>query len=87
MDWKRFGKWRTEADLNPVDVGLPKLHGIEAARRIHKFVPDSKRRGARSAWLRRGGYVVKTMAEGDLLTGVENGLSVALKQAAILVPD
>jgi len=36
---------------------------------------------------RRGGYVVKTMAEGDLLTGVENGLSVALKQAAILVPD
>jgi len=27
------------------------------------------------------------MAEGDLLTGVENGLSVALKQAAILVPD
>src|SRR5258708_15984714 len=83
MDWKRFGKWRTEADLNPVDVGLPKLHGIEAARRIHKFVPDSKRRGARSARLRRGGYVVKTMAEGDLLTGVENGLSAALKQAAI----
>jgi len=92
MDWKRFGKWRTEADLNPVDVGLPKLHGIEAARRIHKLVPDSKRRGARSARLRRGGYVVKTMAEADLLTAVETvvggkNLSAALKQAAILVPD
>jgi len=87
MDWKRFESGGTEADLNPLDVGLPKLQGIEAARRIHQLVPDSKRRGARSARLRRGGCVVKTMAEGDLLTGVENGLSAALKQAAILVPD
>jgi len=36
-------------DLIPLDIGLPKLHGIEAARRIRKLVHDSKRRGARSA--------------------------------------
>jgi len=36
-------------NLIPLDIGLPKLHGIEAARRIHKLVPDSKRRGARSS--------------------------------------
>jgi len=36
-------------DLIPLDIGLPKLHGIEAARGIRKLVPDSKRRGARSA--------------------------------------
>jgi len=28
-----------------------------------------------------------SMAEGDLLTAVEDGLSVGLKRAAILVPD
>jgi len=39
----------TEADLNPVDIGLPKRHGIETARRVRKLVPDSKRRGARSS--------------------------------------
>ena len=36
-------------DLIPLDIGLPKLHGIEAARGIRKLVPDSKRRCARSA--------------------------------------
>ena len=29
-------------DLILIDIGLPTLHGIEAARQIHKLVPKSK---------------------------------------------
>ena len=33
---------KLQPDLILLDVGLPSLNGIEAARRIHKLVPKSK---------------------------------------------
>ena len=67
-------------DVIVLDIGLPRLNGIEAARRIRKVSPNSKIlffshydswAGAREA-LNTGaaGYVVKSDATRDLITGI-----------------
>ncbi len=73
-----------EPDLVLLDIGLPTLNGIEAARRIRKLVPESKiiflsqesspevvqEALNLGAW----GYVVKTRAAIDLLGAVDAAL-------------
>jgi DNA-binding NarL/FixJ family response regulator len=74
-----------EPDLILLDIRLPSLNGIEAARRIHEMVP-----GAKIIFLSdessvdvvqeamsfgASGYVFKTMAASDLLTAVETVMS------------
>jgi DNA-binding NarL/FixJ family response regulator len=68
-------------DLILLDIGLPSLNGIEAARQIRKLVPESKivflsqessaeivqEAFSLGAW----GYVVKTRAGNELLAAVE----------------
>jgi DNA-binding NarL/FixJ family response regulator len=68
-------------DLVLLDIGLPKLNGIEAARQIRKLAPDSKiifltqessadvvqEALSLGAW----GYVLKCRAASDLSTAVE----------------
>jgi CheY-like chemotaxis protein len=73
-----------QPDLIVLDIGLPTLNGIEAARRIRKLSPESKIlfmsqessddvvREALGTGAR--GYVVKTDAGGDLLEGVNTVL-------------
>ena len=70
-----------EPDLVLLDIGLPTLNGIEAARQIRKRAPDSKiifvsqesssevvqEALKLGAW----GYVVKTRASSDLLAAVD----------------
>jgi DNA-binding NarL/FixJ family response regulator len=72
-------------DLILLDIGLPGLNGIEAARRIRKLVPESKIifltqesspevvREALS--LGAAGYVAKTRAGSELLPAVEAVIS------------
>jgi len=70
-----------QPDLVLLDVGLPSLNGIEAARRIRKLSPESKILfvSEERSWdiveeaLRTGagGYVVKSDAKGELLPAVE----------------
>jgi len=71
---------RERPDVILLDISLPSLNGIEAARRIHRVSPDSKilflsqydsRAGAREA-LNTGaaGYVVKSDAAYDLVAGI-----------------
>ena len=72
-------------DLILLDIGLPTLNGIEAARRIRKLSPESKiifltqesspdvvqQALSLGAW----GYVLKSRAAGELLAAVESVIS------------
>ena len=68
-------------DLILLDIGLPTLKGIEAARRIRKFAPESKivfvsqESSAdvvqEALSLGTCGYVVKGQAQSDLLAAVD----------------
>lgn len=70
-----------QPDLVLLDIGLPTLNGIEAARRIHEvsaesrilFVSENRSWDIAEEALRTGalGYVVKSDAATDLLPGVE----------------
>jgi DNA-binding NarL/FixJ family response regulator len=72
-------------DLILLDVGLPTINGIEAARRILKHTPESKiiflsqESSAdvvgEALGLGARGYVLKTRAARDLLTAVEAVIS------------
>ena len=72
-------------DLILLDISMPVLNGIEAARQIRKLVPDSKiiflsqesSDDVVQEALSTGasGYVIKTMAGTDLLTTLESVLS------------
>jgi DNA-binding NarL/FixJ family response regulator len=72
-------------DLIVLDIGLPGLSGIEAARQIRKLVPESKiiyLTAERSAAVAREalgmgaeGYVLKIDFDSDLLLAVEAVMS------------
>jgi DNA-binding NarL/FixJ family response regulator len=72
-------------DLVVLDIGLPKLNGIEAARQIRLVSPDSKilfftgndyPQIVREALeVGTGGYVIKVDGAGELLAAVEAVLS------------
>jgi DNA-binding NarL/FixJ family response regulator len=72
---------RLQPDLILVDIGLPTLNGIEAARRIHKLVPECKilflSQESSADVVREAfdsgaeGYVVKAHAGSDLLAALE----------------
>ena len=69
-----------QPNLILMDIGLPKLNGLEAARRIHELVPSSKIvfltqetdidvvREALS--LGAAGYIIKQRAGTDLIAGL-----------------
>ena len=72
---------KLKPDLILMDIGLPDINGIEAARRIRKFAPESRiifltqesSSEVVQAAIELGacGYVLKSVAETDLLTAVE----------------
>jgi DNA-binding NarL/FixJ family response regulator len=71
-------------DLILLDIGLPGLSGIEAARRILKLIPKSKilfltqesspEVASEAINLGGCGYVIKSQAESDLLAAVDAAL-------------
>jgi DNA-binding NarL/FixJ family response regulator len=76
---------KLKPDLILLDIGLPTLNGIDAARRIRELAPESKiifltqesspdivqEAFGLGAW----GYVVKTKAASELLAAVESVIS------------
>ena len=71
---------RLHPDLILLDIGLPTVNGIEAARRIHESIPECKilflsqesSADVVQAALELGlGYVLKSHAGSDLLPAVE----------------
>jgi DNA-binding NarL/FixJ family response regulator len=70
-----------EPDLVLLDIGLPTLNGMEAARQIRKLIPASKiifvsqesssEVVQEALQLGAWGYVVKTRAANDLLAAVD----------------
>jgi len=74
-----------QPDLILLDIGLPTLDGMGAARRIRGLAPESKiiflsqETGAEfiqeAASLGAGGYVFKTLAESQLLPAIDAVLS------------
>lgn len=74
-----------EPDLILLDIGLPSLNGIEAARRIRQIVPQAKiiflseessvEIVQEAMSFGACGFVFKTMAASELLTAVETVLS------------
>ena len=74
-----------EPDLVLMDIGLPTLNGLEAARRIREIVPEAKiiflsdessfEVVQKAMSLGASAYVVKTSAATELLTAVETVLS------------
>jgi DNA-binding NarL/FixJ family response regulator len=74
-----------QPDLILLDIGLPGLNGIEAARQIRKVAPESKiifvSQESSAEVVKEGlsvgasGYVVKPRAASDLVAAVEAALS------------
>jgi CheY-like chemotaxis protein len=72
---------RLQPDLILMDIGLPKLNGLQAARRIREasprskilFVSENRSRDIAQAALATGaaGYVVKSSAASELLPAIE----------------
>jgi DNA-binding NarL/FixJ family response regulator len=70
-----------QPDLIVLDIGLPTLNGIEAARQIRKFAPESKiifvsQESSpdvvqEALGLGTCGYVVKSQAQRELLAAVD----------------
>lgn len=68
-----------------MDIGLPSLSGIEAARKIRKLVPESKvifvtaetsaSVAEEALSLGAAGYVLKTAVDSDLLEAIEAVMS------------